>query len=266
MLELYHAGLSTASQKVRLALEERGLAWQGHEIDLMAGEQHSEDYRALNPDGTVPTLLHDGGVVHEATLINEYLEDAFRERPLRPAHPAERARMRRWPKWVDDSLQVSAGVLVHGIALRPLVLRRFDGDVERALAPITHREIRTWRRSVLLLGLDAPEVREAVVGFDELLERMNAALAHGPWLCGERYTLADVGLLPFVYRLENLALERLWSAGRRPLVADWLERAKARRGFQRAIVDWAPEPALAMFRKAGEVAWPKLAQHVPGGL
>ena len=84
-LELYHNALSTCSQKVRLVLAEKGLDFESHPVDLAGGEQHAPDYVKMNPNHVVPTLVHDGRVLIESSLINEYLDEAFPERPLRPA-------------------------------------------------------------------------------------------------------------------------------------------------------------------------------------
>jgi glutathione S-transferase len=73
VLELHHNALSTCSQKVRLVLAEKGLDFASHEIDLMAGGQHDPEYVKLNPNHVVPTLVHDGHVILESSLILRYL-------------------------------------------------------------------------------------------------------------------------------------------------------------------------------------------------
>ncbi len=59
---------------------------------------------------------------------------------------------------------------------------------------------------------------------------------NGPWLVGKMYTLADIGLTPYVYRLMEMGLTGMWS--QRPHVADWLERIMARPSFKEAIVKY----------------------------
>ena len=81
-LELYHYAISTCSQKVRLVLAEKGLEFESHTVDLLAGGQHAVDYVKLNPNHVVPTLVHDGRVLIESSLINEYLDEAFPEKAL----------------------------------------------------------------------------------------------------------------------------------------------------------------------------------------
>ncbi len=99
MLELYHFEPAANSMKPMLALNEKGLDWTSRRLnaDGKRWEQYSDWFLAINPDGQAPTLVHDGRVVIESTVINEYLEDAFPDAiPLRPADPLCRAEMRIW--------------------------------------------------------------------------------------------------------------------------------------------------------------------------
>jgi len=61
-LHLFHFALSNCSQRVRLGLEEKGLAWTSHHLDLPGNEHVTSDYRRINPNGVVPALVHDGQV------------------------------------------------------------------------------------------------------------------------------------------------------------------------------------------------------------
>src|SRR3954452_21919838 len=96
MLVLYHAGLTQASVKVRFTLNEKELGYESHYPSIPEQDHLKPDYLAINPDGQVPTLIHDSQVITETTIINEYLDDAFPDPPLRPMAPVDRARMRRW--------------------------------------------------------------------------------------------------------------------------------------------------------------------------
>ena len=88
MLKLYHAEPVANSLKALIALKEKGLEFQSIYIDLHKFEQHEPWFVAINPEGQVPVLDHDGFIVTHTTVINEYLEDAFPEAPaLRPARP-----------------------------------------------------------------------------------------------------------------------------------------------------------------------------------
>jgi glutathione S-transferase/GST-like protein len=74
MIELYHFWSSVCSVRCRMALEEKGVKWTSRYIDLFKFDQLKPDYLAINPDGMVPTLVHDGAPVRESTIINEYID------------------------------------------------------------------------------------------------------------------------------------------------------------------------------------------------
>ena len=83
-LHLYHYGLSNCSQKVRMVLAEKGLGWTNHHLDLAKSEHMTESYLRINPNGVVPTLVHEGRPVVDSSVIMEYLDEEFPEVPLTP--------------------------------------------------------------------------------------------------------------------------------------------------------------------------------------
>jgi glutathione S-transferase len=90
MLELYHSINSVCTQKVRMALNEKGLEAKEHLMTL-GGDQFDPAYIKLNPNAVVPTLVHDGYPVVESSVILYYLEEVFPEPPLMPRDPKLRA-------------------------------------------------------------------------------------------------------------------------------------------------------------------------------
>ena len=102
-MRLYHNPISTCSQKVRMVLHEKGLAFEDTVLDLQQGEQFEPGYQALNPNAVVPTLEDQGSVMIESTLINEYLDDAYPTKPLKPVSAVERHQMRLFCKCIDDA-------------------------------------------------------------------------------------------------------------------------------------------------------------------
>lgn len=94
-MKLYGYWRSTSSYRVRIALALKGLEAEQAFVHLVRGEQKSEAYRALNPQGRVPTLvLDDGTALTQSSAIIEYLEEAFPSLPLLPADPIARAKVR----------------------------------------------------------------------------------------------------------------------------------------------------------------------------
>ncbi len=255
MLALYHNGLSSCSQKVRLALAEKDLAFESHPVDLLAGEQHDPAYVQLNPGHVVPTLVHDEHVLIESSLINEYLDEAFPAPALRPAPPAARHAMRLWVKRIDEKVHPAAGVITYAIGPRSLLLQQPANVREATLAGIPDAARRAARRSVIEHGVAAPEFAGALGHFLDLLGDMERALAGPAWLSGDVFGLADAAALPYVLRLDHLAMSPLLAPGVRPRVADWLARVQARPSYEKAIHAWAPDSVVDFFRKNGEEVW-----------
>jgi glutathione S-transferase len=254
-LELHHNALSSCSQKVRLVLAEKGLDFVSHDVDLLGGGQHDPEYVKLNPNHVVPTLVHDGRVLCESTLINEYLDDAFPDPPMRPAAAADRHAMRIWVKRIDEKVHPAAGIITFAIGPRFIILQQPEEVREANIAAIPDPARRAARRSVIENGVKAPEFAGALERFLDLLDDMESSLAGNPWLSHDGFGLADACALPYVLRLEHLAMDPVLSESARPRVADWLARVKARPSFDTAVGAWLPGPALELFRGQGEAVW-----------
>ena len=249
-LTLYHNDLSTCAQKVRVVLAEKGLDWESRELDLRAGDQRTARYRALNPKGVVPTLVHHEAVITESTVICEYLDDAFPAPRLRPDEPVGTARMRLWAKRIDDRIHGATGVLSYAIAFRHDHLARPDGGQAMLDATRDPAE-RAVRAELLAQGLDFPGVGAALRAVEDALGDAEAVLARSDWLAGG-YSLADACWLPYLHRLDMLRLGRLWAD--KPSVATWYERARSRPSYAAAITRVErPEKVRAM-NEAGEAA------------
>jgi len=264
MLELYHNETSVCAAKVRFALEEKGLEWTGRHVDIFAGEQHRPEYRRLNPLGVVPTLVRDGTSFIESNIINEYLDDAFPEVRLRPADPSERARMRLWTKQLDDSVHHAAAVLSYSIAYRFFQLSKTPQEIEALLMGINDPERRERNRDLIERGVESRFFAGALRRFQKLLADMETTLARKEWLSGQSFSLADIGLAPYIARLERLQLSPLWDE--RPNVAGWFERTRSRPAYRRAVSDYydrAPQ-AKQLLEEKGTESWPRVKAFLNG--
>ena len=147
MLKLYHAEPAANSLKTLITLKEKGLQFQSVYVDLHKFEQHEPWFVAINPDGQVPVLDHDGQIITHTTVIGEYLEDAFPGAPaLRPPDALGKARMRYWNKFCDE--QVMNYVSMHGWhRMVGIIARKLDsGEFERLMEHIPLPDQRTkWR-------------------------------------------------------------------------------------------------------------------------
>jgi len=258
MLELYHNDMAVCAAKVRMALAEKGLQWTGHHLDLSKGETRSPEYLKLNPNGVVPTLLDGGRVLVESTVICEYIEDKWGGVALRPAHPAARAAMRLWTKQLDEGVHAATGAITYCISFREAHVNKSPEELEAFLARMPTQEQRDRVGAAIRLGMDAPQFTAGVRRFVKLFSDMAQALAHGPWLAGEAFSLADIGYAPYVARLEHLGLG--WLAGRDARVADWAARVKARPSYQIGLVQWFNPSSLAAMAKTSDAAGRKLQE------
>ena len=259
MIELYHFGFSTCSQKVRLVLAEKGLDFVSHEVDLLGGAQHDPEYVKLNPNHVVPTLVHDGTALIESTLINEYLDDAFPAAPMRPSDPRGRHSVRLWTKLLDEKVQAAIAVVTFAIGPRNFLLQQPAEVRDANIDAIPDPAQRAARRSVIERGVEAPEFAGALATMVAFLDRVEAATTPGGWLSGDSFGLADAAALPYVLRLDHLAMGPLLSTDARPALADWYGRVRARRSFETAVASWAPEFAVEILRMNGQAVWPQVA-------
>lgn len=230
-LVLYEHSTSVCVIKVRLTLHEKGLDYEGRFVDLRKGEQFSPDYRRIHPGAVVPALVHDGHVLRESSVIQYYLEDAFPDPALMPADPLARYRVRWFMKYIDDPIHPATGVLTHAIAFRKDYRTPEAIDARMDQVPDPRRRAR--QRSVYEEGLASPYVADAVRDFDGLIGGMEEALADGPWLGGDAYSLADAAATAYVNRLFVLGVLPAWAD--RARVMDWFDRIRARPSFALAV-------------------------------
>lgn len=260
MIELYQSFQSTCSAKVRLVLEEKGLEYQEHDINLATGEQFDPEYVKLNPKSVVPTIIHDGKVLIESSLIMEYLDEKFPEPPMKPDDPYLRFRMRQFPKLLDDEVHAHTNLVTFTVFLRAeMIEQTTPEELEARLARLPDQAKAARQRSVLKDGVEAEAFKAAVKGMDGLLTKIDAALEEfgGPWIVGETYSLADAAVTSYVLRLEVMGFDGMWTESR-PRLTEWYEAIKARPNFRGAMSPRTPKQQLASRRERGEAVWPQV--------
>ena len=236
-LTLYHGWRSSASRRVRLCLAEKGLSFDSKVVDLVKGEHHSPEYLKLNPNGVIPLLiLPDGRALYESGTICEYLDETCPEPPLRPADAYGRAEMRNWIRHVDGLI----GNLIvfnwaHGMA--QVAQKWTDAELAERLAKVPSKERReAWLRTARKPYTDEEraEARDKLKA--GLLDRMEAAIGPAGWLVGDGYSLADIGAVPFVKRIEEEIAPDEMTHARHPKVVAWWAAIQARPAFAAARI------------------------------
>ena len=236
-LHLYHSGVSNCSMRVRIALEEKGLPWTSHHLNIMKKEHITPEYFGINPNGLVPTLVHDGKVIIESDDIIEYLDITFPEPPLRPPEGPDRELMEEW---------LHRATAIHLKAVKTHIYeKRMRGQMKQSAEQKEQYEKLQTNRSLLEFhrksGSDSftqQELDEAREVLDQCFADLEKTLEGREWLAGDSFSLADIAWEPLYFTLHVLAG---YSFEGMPNVAAWAKRVESRSSYQRAVVDWWPE-------------------------
>ncbi len=182
MRELHNFYLSAASYRVRIGLALKGLDYRSLTVSLskQGGEQLLPEYRALNPQGLLPTYVEDEFILSQSLAILEYLDETHPTPPFLPVEPARRARARQLAQIIVSDIQSLTNLRV----LSYLRTALKASDVQRS----------QWFRHWLLEGLDS-------------LELWLTAEGHAHRYClGSEVTLADICLVPLMYSARRFSL------------------------------------------------------------
>lgn len=233
-LKYYHAEPLANSLKSMLPLFEKGLPFESVYVDLHKFEQHQPWFVAINPEGQVPVLDHDGTIITHTTVINEYLEDAFPDAPpLRPNTPEGNARMRYWNKFVDE--HVMNFVSMHGWHRMVGVLARNieSGEFEKLLENIPlHEQREKWKTA--RSGFSEADLANATRKIEVAVDKVEDQLGKTCWLAGDSYTLADINFYSHCGMMVERMFPDLEIARRAPRLIDWRERVAARPASKQA--------------------------------
>src|SRR5882724_11651040 len=228
---LYNAPQSTCSQRVRFVLNAKKLPFEEVKLDLLAGDQLKPDYLALNPNGVVPTLVHDGTVVIDSSVIIEYIDEVFPEwESFTPKEPAKRAAMRALMRFIDEMPAAAVRVPTFNLAFLP----RFAAMSEEEF--VAFADSKPLRKEFMLSmgrkGFPQKEMDAAMQRLRRTYERADAEIAEsgGPWLLGNDVSLADIALMPAIVRMADLGQEEAWQD--LPRVRQWYDAIRAHPAFK----------------------------------
>lgn len=168
-IQLYSFAACPYAQRVHIALLEKQLDFELIEIDLF---NRPEWFAAISPYGKVPVLRHAGVTVHESTIINQYLDEAFPQPALMPESPALRAEARIWMDYCETRFLPAA----HKLMSEADDAQKRTANVERLSEVLRHIEHAGLRKT-----------------------------GSGPWFFGQQFSLTDIQFAPFLERFEMYA-------------------------------------------------------------
>jgi glutathione S-transferase len=232
MLELYYLreADSICSNRVLMTLAEKGIHdWEPKELILLNRDQFKPEYLKLNPKAQVPTLVHDGKVIRESSIICDYIDDLTPDPALKPLNSVNRAHLREWIKDSDESgYQATASINFVTKFRLEIPLAKMEErwkkvpDIDRL-----HRQ-----QSCVYEGLDSLYVLRAIGAWERIFQKMEDTLCDGrPWIMGAQFSLIETNNAPFIKVLEMLRLLHLWLEGR-PNVQRWWESISDRSSYK----------------------------------
>lgn len=179
-MKLYGYYRSSASYRIRMILNVKGVAWENVPVMLNEGEQLGDEFRRINPMGFVPVLDAGESVLAQSAAIAEYLEETLPEPPLLPGDAAGRARVREMQNLIGCDIHP-----VQNLRILKYLRAEFGQDDDG---------VGTWCRHWIAEGFNA---------FEKLAADRSA---DGRFACGDKLTLADVWLLPQHYNAVRFGL------------------------------------------------------------
>lgn len=232
-VHLYHAGISNCSMRVRLALEEKGVNWTSHEIDLGHQENLQDWYLAINPKGLVPAIVDNGVLVTESNDILHYLEERYPEPSLLSSDPALADEANEW---------VDLAAALHMKAIKTWVYGTTGGASKKRSDMKRYADIQPDKSLVVfhehsLDGFSDDEVEAARKMLTDVFDRMEDRLKDHTFLVGAEQSLADIAWLPQYVLLSMLGFD----FGPYPSILAWAQRQQNRPSYERAVAVWLPK-------------------------
>ncbi len=249
---LYAFPPSHCSQKVRLALAEKRVAYTNRFVDIeMRMQNYDPDYLALNPRGVVPTLVHDGRAVTDSATIVRYIDEAFDGPSLTPTDESE---LKAMEDWIDlqDRLRIRTltfgtmggpvGFLLRQISMpmrkRKLRKLRAQNPDLAEIYDFKLDDLQEWRSDIA----SAEDVARTRDEMGRALDRAASRLEESPYLAGATYSLADLVWTTVFARVKMLGLAgEFWGPTLRPAIGDYYDRLRGRESFGKAGV-WESQP------------------------
>ncbi len=265
-MELYHTAHSTCSQKVRVTFAEKGLQrgkdWIEREVDLGRFQQLEPEYLKLNPNGVVPTLVHDGHpgtgsgacVLIESSAILEYLDEVIANPALLPPDAVGRAKARAWMRYIDEVPTVAVRVPSFANLFAPMRFTNKSNEEFAAHADRLPLRKQFYQR-MTRKGFGKTEIDYACFQIKQTSKRIDQAMRDlgGPWILGQQYSLVDAQVTPLIDRMEDMGYDDLWAE--LPRFQGWWARIKARPSYKAAFYPGAriSERYPAHFKTAAQL-------------
>jgi glutathione S-transferase/GST-like protein len=234
MLTIYHWEPNANSGKPVMAAFEKGVPFESRYTDLLSFDQHTPEYLKINPNGTIPAMVHDGVLIAESTAMMEYIDAAFPGPPLRPSDPFERWRMRWWCRFFDQFVGPSISMFGWSFFVGPSVRQRDPEELKARIERIPLKERRiAWSKAIY--GTFSPEeMAESKRRIAFGVEHLEASLSERPWVAGQSFSLADIVGYNMFAGLPVM-MPDIVSDAQTPHLLEWLRKLNERPAARKSL-------------------------------
>lgn len=237
-LHLYHTGFSNCSMRVRITLEEKGLKWTSHPINLMKDENLTEEYIGINPNAVVPTLVDDGVVIIDSADIIDYLNDKFSPGSLSPIANSDQQQMYDWIYLARDnhlSIKTYMYTNMRGLPSRKKSAQQMEEYRNKQTFDAALVEFH--ERNSSDEGFSQEQLDNATAVIDDCFQKMDQRLKDNQWLAGDSFSLADIAWIPqlVILKVVNYPFENY------PHLEKWKTSIIQRPSFKKGVLAWLPE-------------------------
>lgn len=236
-IDLAHVSTSNCAMRIRLFLEEKGIAWNNCYGDFRNQENLTPDYFAIHPQGLVPAIVHDGVIVYESADILEYLEAKFPEPSMIPADAAAQAEMERLLEFTRSGHIPVIKTWVYGRNKKPTKTPESMAKYRELQKDQTLIDFHTETLSEGFIP-DA-KIRKAEDTLLSMFADLDRKLSNSEWILGDQMTLADIAWIPQYSLLQrnDFPFDRFAN------FMAWVARWKTRPSYHEAIVKYMPSAA-----------------------
>lgn len=223
--------------RVRIALEEKNLKWTSHPVDLLKGENLTEEYFGINPNGVVPTLVDDCVVIIESTDIIDYLDKKYTEGSLRPESEKDQQLMYDWMQLASD-YNLSIKTYMYGNVKNGPNLKKSAEQMA------DYRQKQIFNSALLEFherfnsneGFTKKDLDNAAAAVDDCFRKPDERFQNHYWPAGEHFSLADVAWIPqlVILKAADYLFENYLN------LENWKNAIVQRPSFKKGVLAWQP--------------------------
>ena len=235
-LHLYHAGISNCSMRVRMTLEEKGLPWVSHHIDITKKENLTEEYFSIHPKGLVPALVEDGIVIIESDDIIDYLDKTYPETPLRPSDEEQLKTMYYWLHLAPEIHIKAVKTVIYIKRMQGKMAKsQEEGDLYKKLQK--DPELLAFHEKVSSGAFTDDDLETAMGILHKHFSAADEVLSKNKYLAGDKFSLADIAWSPLYFTLDTMTDFSFESYTH---LNKWAKALEGRPSYKKGVTEWWP--------------------------